>query len=142
MPTKKSPAGRIVLPAGLFHSRRVEVCLMKLLILSDIHGNCPALEAVLSAEADHDAVAFCGDVVDYRPQPVECIRWLMESGGHLVRGNHDNALAFDLDCRCMGSFREASLATRAWHRTLVGEADREFLGNMPTLDWFQWSSKH
>ena len=36
----------------------------KLLILSDIHGNWPALEAVLAAEPDQDAVVFCGDVVD------------------------------------------------------------------------------
>jgi hypothetical protein len=45
--------------------------------------------------------------------PVVCIGWLREHADHLVRGNHDNALAFDLDC-CMGSFREYSLATRAW----------------------------
>ena len=51
-------------------------CQMKLLILSDIHGNWPALEAVLAAEPEHDAVVFCGDVVDYGPQPVECLRWL------------------------------------------------------------------
>ena len=49
---------------------------MKLLILSDIHGNWPALEAVLAAEPEHEAVVFCGDVVDYGPQPVECLRWL------------------------------------------------------------------
>jgi len=87
-------------------------------------------------------VAFCGDVVDYGPFPVECLRWLAANGDHQVRGNHDNALAFDLDCRCMGSFREASLATRAWHRTLVGEADRKFLGELPTLDWFEWEGRH
>jgi putative phosphoesterase len=115
---------------------------MKLLILSDIHGNWPALEAVLQAEPDFDAVAFCGDVVDYGPCPVECIRWLRDHAGHLVRGNHDNALAFDQDCRCMGSFREYSLATRAWHGGLVGESDREFLRGMPTLDWFEWEGKH
>jgi putative phosphoesterase len=115
---------------------------MKLLIVSDIHGNWPALEAVLRAEPDFDAAAFCGDVVDYGPCPVECIRWVRDHADHLVRGNHDNALAFDLDCRCMGSFREASLATRAWHRTLVGEADRAFLGRMLTLDWFECEGKH
>jgi hypothetical protein len=37
---------------------------MKLLILSDIYGNRPALDAVLQAEPDFHAVAFCGDVVD------------------------------------------------------------------------------
>jgi putative phosphoesterase len=115
---------------------------MKLLVLSDIHGNWPALEAVLRAEPDFDAVAFCGDVVDYGPCPVECLRWVADHADHAVRGNHDNALGFDLDCRCMGSFREYSLATRAWHRTLLGDSDRQFLREMPTLDWFEWGGKH
>jgi putative phosphoesterase len=115
---------------------------MKLLILSDIHGNWPALEAILRAEPDFDAVAFCGDVVDYGPCPVECLRWVAEHADHVVRGNHDNALGFDLDCRCMGSFREYSLATRAWHRTLISDSDREFLRGMLTLDWFEWEGKH
>jgi len=86
---------------------------MKLLILSDIHGNLPALEAVLGAEPDFDAVAFCGDVVDYGPRPVECLRWVAEHARFRVRGNHDNALGFDADCRCMGSFRAASLVAAA-----------------------------
>jgi putative phosphoesterase len=115
---------------------------MKLLILSDIHGNWPALEAVLAAEPDFHAVSFCGDVVDYGPCPVECLRWVAGHADQVVRGNHDNALGFDLDCRCMGSFREYSLATRAWHRTLVSQADLEFLRGMPTLDWFEWEGKH
>jgi putative phosphoesterase len=115
---------------------------MKLLILSDIHGNWPALEAVLRAEPDFDAVAFCGDVVDYGPCPVECIHWLKGHDDHAVRGNHDNAVAFDQDCRCTGPFRDLSLATRAWHRTLIGGADREFLRRLPTLDWFEWQGRH
>jgi putative phosphoesterase len=115
---------------------------MKLLLLSDVHGNWPALEAVLRAEPGHDGVAFCGDAVDYGPFPVECVRWLAGHAGHAVRGNHDNALGFDLDCRCMGSFREASLATRAWHATLLGEAEREFLRRLPTLEWFEWDGRH
>jgi putative phosphoesterase len=116
--------------------------MMKLLIVSDLHGNWPALEAVLRAEPGFDAVAFCGDVVDYGPCPVECLRWVADNADHAVRGNHDNALGFDLDCRCMGSFREYSLATRAWHRTLLSESDRRVLREMPTLDWFEWGGKH
>jgi putative phosphoesterase len=115
---------------------------MKLLILSDIHGNWPALEAVLRAEPDFDAVAFGGDVVDYGPQPVECLCWVAEHADHVVRGNHDNALGFDRDCRCMGSFREYSLATRAWHRMLLNDGERQFLRQMPTLNWFTWGEKH
>jgi len=111
---------------------------MKLLILSDIHGNWSALEAVLAAEPQRDGVVFCGDVVDYGPQPVECLRWVARNARHLARGNHDNALGFDEDCQCLGSFREFSLATRAWHRGLVTGEDRKFLQAAPVLDWFKW----
>jgi hypothetical protein len=114
---------------------------MKLLVLSDIHGNWPALQAVLGAEPGWDEVAFCGDVVDYGPFPVECLRWVADHAERGVRGNHDNALGFDLDCQCMGSFREYSLATRAWHRTLLSEPDRLFLGHMPTVRSFGWEGK-
>jgi putative phosphoesterase len=114
----------------------------KLLIISDLHGNWPALEAVLNAEANFSAVACCGDIVDYGPEPVKCLRWVRENVQHVVRGNHDNALGFDLDCRCMGSFREMSVATRAWHRTLMSDADLEYLRSLPTLDWFRFDNRH
>lgn len=114
----------------------------KLLILSDIHGNWPALQAVLDAEPQFDMAVFCGDVVDYGPEPIPCLHWVRRHCEHVVRGNHDNALAFDVDCRCMGSFREYSLATRAWHRTLLSEANCEFLREMPTIDWFEFDGRH
>jgi putative phosphoesterase len=115
---------------------------MKLLILSDIHANWPALEAVVRAESAWDALAFCGDVVDYGPHPVECLRWVAEHAAYRVRGNHDNALGFDVDCRCNGSFREYSIATRSWHRSLLSQADRGFLRRLPTLTWFEWEGRH
>lgn len=115
---------------------------MKLLMLSDIHGNWPALEAVLDCEPDFDFVAFAGDVVDYGPFPVECVRWIQHHADHYVRGNHDNALAFNQDCHCLGSFRRFSLATRAWHRTLLSHGDLHFLQEMPTLEWFECDHRH
>lgn len=115
---------------------------MTLLIVSDLHGNLAALESVLAAEPERDAVAFCGDVVDYGPQPVECLHWLRENADHAVRGNHDNAVGFNVDCQCMGTFRAYSVATRAWHRTLLDQTDYEFLRQLPTLDWFKWEGKH
>ena len=115
---------------------------MKLLIVSDLHGNLAALEAVLAAEPQHDGVVFCGDVVDYGPQPVECLRWLKENADYAVRGNHDNAVAFNVDCRCLGTFREYSVATRAWHRALLDHADYGFLRRLPTLDEFEREGKH
>jgi len=110
---------------------------VKLLILSDIHGNLPALEAVLKAESTWDTVAFCGDVVDYGPHPTQCLRWVAEHAEHRVRGNHDNAVANDADCRCMGSFRAYSVITRSWHQGLLSKSDRAILHSMPTLEWFE-----
>jgi putative phosphoesterase len=115
---------------------------MKLLILSDIHANLPALEAVLRAEPDHDEVVCCGDMVDYGPNPVECVRWVAGHAGHRVRGNHDNAMAFGVDCRCMGPFHTCSVATCTWQRNLLGLSDIEYLRRMPTQDWFEWQGRH
>jgi predicted phosphodiesterase len=42
----------------------------------------------------------------------------------------------------MGSFRDASVATRAWHRTLLAPHDIAFLRSLPTLDWFEWGGRH
>ncbi len=115
---------------------------MKLLIVSDIHGNWEALKAVLGAERSWDAVAFCGDVVDYGPYPVQCLRWVAKHAEFGVRGNHDNALAFDVDCHCMGSFRQVSLATRIWHRALLAPNDIAFLRALPTITWFEFAGRH
>ena len=114
---------------------------MRILILSDIHGNLPALEAVLAAEPRYDGVVFCGDVVDYGPMPVETLRWVRRNASHAVRGNHDNAMGYGVDCQCMGSFREYSVATREWQRTLLQETDFEFLRELPTLNRFKLDGK-
>ena len=114
----------------------------RLLILSDIQGHWPALEAVLAAEPKCDAVVFCSDVVDYGPRPVECLRWVMQNATHTVRGNHDNALGFGVDYQYVGTFREYSFATRDLHRTLLSEAERKSLHGLPTLEWFAWLGKH
>ena len=104
---------------------------MKLLILSDIHGDWECFLAAFRAERSWDAVAFCGDVVDYGPYPVQCLHWVAKHAEFRVRGNHDNALAFDVDCHCMGSFRKASLATRIWHNALFSSDDFAFFARSP-----------
>jgi putative phosphoesterase len=115
---------------------------MKLLILSDIHANWPALEAVLHNEGSWDGVAFCGDVVGVGPQPVECVRWVAEHAEFRVRGDLDNAMAFGLDCHGAGSFREASPITCTWHSRLLAPVDLAFLRSLPTIDWFEWDGRH
>jgi putative phosphoesterase len=137
-----SPASqnRLAARQGFFVSRKAKMS--KLLILSDIHGNWAALRAVLDAEHHFQQAVFCGDVVDYGPRPAACLQWVRGNCTHVVRGNHDNALAFELDCRCMGSFRPYSVATRAWHRQILAPADLDFLRQMPAVDWFEWEGRH
>ena len=59
--------------------------------MSDIHGNLPALEAVLAALSPYDAIWQLGDIVGYGPQPDEVVARLVEEGATGVRGNHDAA---------------------------------------------------
>ena len=66
--------------------------MMKLLILSDIHSNVYALEAIWARESDCDAIYCVGDLVDYGPFPKETIRWCREHHVRSVIGNHDQRL--------------------------------------------------
>jgi len=106
---------------------------MKTLIISDIHGNFPALEAILEQERNYDLCLFLGDVVDYGPFPKECIAFLRDNMSHGVIGNHDNALAYDVDCGCRGDFKQFSEETRAWHKTLLDKEDIQFLRSLQPL---------
>ena len=65
---------------------------MKLLILSDVHSNIYALDAVLGAERDVDAIYCAGDLTDYGPFPHEVIARFREYGIKTVLGNHDRNL--------------------------------------------------
>ncbi len=64
---------------------------MRALILSDIHANLEALEAVLEAAPAHDTVWNLGDTVGYGASPNESIERARDLGAVFVRGNHDRA---------------------------------------------------
>src|SRR5580698_3033439 len=64
---------------------------MRALVLSDIHANLQALDAVLSAAPEQDTVWNLGDVVGYGANPNEVIDRVRERGQVFVRGNHDRA---------------------------------------------------
>lgn len=64
----------------------------KVAILSDIHANLPAFEAVLR-EVDKckvDLIVFGGDTVGYGASPAECVKMVRALGGHSVFGNHES----------------------------------------------------
>jgi predicted phosphodiesterase len=64
---------------------------MRICVVSDVHSNLPALDAVLEAAAPYDAVWHLGDIVGYGPQPNEVVERLAAEGALGVRGNHDAA---------------------------------------------------
>jgi predicted phosphodiesterase len=71
---------------------------MRALVISDIHANLPALEAVLAAAPEHDVVWNLGDVVGYGANPNEVVDLARKLGGIVVRGNHDRVCCGNWKC--------------------------------------------
>ncbi|WP_255151560.1 metallophosphoesterase family protein [Halorarius halobius] len=64
-------------------------------VISDIHANKPALDAVLADMPDVDALVCAGDVVGYNPWPREAVEAMRERSVPTVMGNHDRAVVTD-----------------------------------------------
>lgn len=102
---------------------------MRLLIISDIHGNKEALDAVMAVS--HDEVICLGDLVDYGPSPGECIDMLMEQKIPIIMGNHDSAVAFRMDCGCGYAYKHLSRSTREHTWNVLNDVQIEFLRKLP-----------
>jgi predicted phosphodiesterase len=109
---------------------------MKILILSDIHANWPALQAVLAAEPQVDGLIVLGDLVNYGPHPVECVRWAQTNvpANWIVQGNHDRAVGCDEDPRCSAPYR---VLAAAMQRYTAGRLDATAKGYLAALLPFQ-----
>lgn len=102
---------------------------MKLLVISDVHANWPALQAI---REEADAVVCLGDIVSSGPFPRECVAWVRERATYAVRGNHDTALAYRVDPRAAGFKRELARATLAHHRRMLSRDEAAWLHKLPT----------
>jgi putative phosphoesterase len=99
-------------------------------VLADVHGNLPALEAVLDAldGEDVDAYLCAGDLVGYGPFPNESVRRVADLGATCVAGNHDLIVLGRLPGdRCVQLARE----TLAWTQATLAEDARTFLAGLP-----------
>lgn len=111
---------------------------MKLLILSDIHANWYALEAILDKE-NYDALIFLGDVVDFGPSPKNCIKYLMKCSKARfwgVRGDHDHAMAYGINSKCPGELNSISAVTREWGEGFLSDEEVGFLRRLPLSNEF------
>ncbi len=104
---------------------------MKTLLISDIHGNFEALKEVLSEE-NWDKIYCMGDIVDYGPSNQECIDLIRERADLVVRGNHDNAVAFGVDCGCGYEIKELSQEVRKITVKDVSQESVDYLRGLPS----------
>ncbi len=105
---------------------------MKIAIISDLHAN---LEALLALPRDYDELWVLGDLVNYGPNPAEVIDFVRANASAVVRGNHDNSVAFDVDCRCSPRFRQMAEATGIYGSSVLGPGDKQFLRELPMRIW-------
>jgi predicted phosphodiesterase len=103
--------------------------MMKVAVVSDIHSNRQAFEAVLEAIADSDASElWClGDLVGYGADPDACVELARRHTAVCLAGNHDMAVVGELPLDDFS--RGASLAAQ-WTREVIAPANLEFLSNL------------
>ncbi|MCJ7585787.1 MAG: metallophosphatase family protein [Anaerolineales bacterium] len=102
----------------------------RILVISDIHANLTALEAVLADAGEVDETWCLGDLVGYGPDPNECI--------HRIRslpkltcliGNHDTAAIGNL---ALVSFNHDARRSLVWHKETVTKKNLTFLTGLPS----------
>jgi diadenosine tetraphosphatase ApaH/serine/threonine PP2A family protein phosphatase len=95
-------------------------------VISDVHSNQPALEAVLEAidMAGVDEIWCLGDVVGYGAQPDACADLIQQRSAVCLAGNHDLAVLGELD---ISTFSETAAAAVEWTRDNASEGTFDFL---------------
>ncbi|WP_276273638.1 metallophosphoesterase family protein [Haloarcula litorea] len=106
---------------------------MKLAVISDIHSNLTALEAVLEdVPGDIDETICLGDVVGYGPNPLECVRKVWQHCSTVLQGNHDREFVNPEGYRCNSQAREGL----RYSKKQVKGKYREWLQNLPRTTEF------
>jgi len=100
---------------------------MLIAVISDVHGNLPALEAVLADVGTIDAIVCCGDLVGYYPDVAEVVDRVRTLGARVVRGNHELMAtgAREIPPERAGYYRID------WTRRALSEAQLAWLAALP-----------
>lgn len=103
---------------------------MKFAVISDIHANVPALNAVLEEVAltKVDRIVCLGDITGYHTEPAACVRLLQEAEALCVAGNHDRAVIGAIET--LGFSTDAQRAV-IWTRERLEDSTRAFLASLP-----------
>jgi predicted phosphodiesterase len=119
---------------------------MRVAVISDVHANYHALEAVLrDVDGDDvDAVWCLGDTVGYGPRPNECCDEVRSRSDHCLVGNHDLVALGELD---LGDFNDEAAAAARWTAEVLVPEARDFLqqlepsGHVQGVDLFHASAR-
>jgi predicted phosphodiesterase len=107
---------------------------MPYLILSDIHANLEAHQAVLQdADGKYDRILCLGDLVGYGADPNAIVEWAREKATVIIRGNHDRVSAAS-DSQEPGGIETFNLVAQysaLWTRSALSPESREYLERLP-----------
>jgi predicted phosphodiesterase len=102
---------------------------MRVLVVSDIHANAAAFDAVLRhTRNERDCILCLGDLVGYGPDPNECIERAAERCTVILGGNHDLAAAGRLD---LSAFSHHARSAMEWTLAELSPANKRYLSRLP-----------
>jgi len=106
---------------------------MKIALISDIHSNLEAFQAVMASFAGHDIekVMFLGDIVGYGANPNECIDLLRCVADHYIAGNHDFAAVDKTDISYFNPYAQEAVL---WTKEVLTRQNALFLSSLPLTD--------
>ncbi|HEY7455194.1 MAG TPA: metallophosphoesterase family protein [Thermoleophilaceae bacterium] len=106
---------------------------MRIALLSDVHGNLPALEAVLAdVEGEQVDEVWClGDLVGYGAEPDACVALARDSCDLCLAGNHDLVVTGDIP---IADFSSSAAAAARWTQEHVGEETLAYLRGLEPAD--------
>lgn len=102
---------------------------MRYLVISDLHSNWEALQAVLGdARGQYDRIVCCGDLVGYGPDPNAVVDWARDNLHAVVRGNHDRACGGMEDLEW---FNPVARAASVWTTARLTPENYDYLRQLP-----------
>jgi predicted phosphodiesterase len=106
---------------------------MRIALISDVHGNLPAFEAVMAAidASDSEEIWCLGDLVGYGAQPDECVALARERCDVCLAGNHDLAVTGDID---IDDFSSTAATAARWTKEHISEEALGFLRSLAPAD--------
>lgn len=104
---------------------------MQILLVSDIHANLQALEAVIAAAPQFDVVWNLGDIVGYGANPNEVVNRVRKLGGFVVCGNHDRACSGGMTFRDVLNFSWLASCSADWTEDVLSSENKKWLSQLP-----------